>query len=263
MVVNTGVANIYRETAFQSEMVTQAILGETPEVLDQRGKWFLIRQWDGYQGWVYYFYLTRNPEYLTLGELARVSALTIQIREHPARAAAPIRDAVFGTELPVLSRDGAWIQVSLPDGPSGWLRDRPLELNGTVRERLVQIARRFLGVPYLWGGKTPRGFDCSGLVQTCFKAVGATLPRDAHLQHQFRDLPDITIADARPGDLFFFSESDQRVTHVTMSLGGGDFIHASGWVKIESLDENSPRYNHQLRSIFTAGKDVTGLLDGQ
>ncbi len=260
MVVNTGVANVYREAAFQSEVVTQAILGETPQVVDQQGKWFLIRQWDGYEGWVYHFCLSKNPNFSSNGDLARVNALSVRIHEQPSDSAAAVRDAVFGTELPLLSKQGPWVQVSLPDGRDGWLRDEPLELQGTARERLVQTARRFLGVPYAWGGKTPRGFDCSGFIQTCFKAVGVHLPRDAILQYRFHDLPDIAIADARPGDLFFFSEADQRITHVAISLGGGEFIHASGWVQVESLDEGSPRCNQQLRDMFITGKDVTGLF---
>ncbi|UCD37671.1 MAG: C40 family peptidase [Fidelibacterota bacterium] len=262
LVVNSGVVNLYREATFRSEVVSQALLGEIPEILDQQGKWFLVRQWDGYEGWMYYFYLFKNPQYLAQGGLTRVSALTAPIREKPTASASPIRDAVFGTELPVLSRKGSWIEVSLPDGLSGWLKDEPQKKpSGTVREQLVQVARRFLGVPYMWGGKTPNGFDCSGFVQTCFKAMDVDLPRDAHLQYRFQDLPEVAIKDAQPGDLFFFSEKDQRITHVTISLGGGEFIHSSGWVRIESLEKDDPRYNHLLRSIFAGGKDVTGLLN--
>ncbi|UCH11167.1 MAG: C40 family peptidase [Fidelibacterota bacterium] len=262
LVVNTGVANIYGEDTFQSEVVTQAILGEMPEVLDQRGKWFSIRQWDDYQGWLYHFYMSKNPEFGTHREWIRVNALTAHIREEPAEAAVPIRDVVFGSELPMISQDGAWLEVLLPDGLSGWLRDDPQETERPPREQLVHIARRFLGAPYMWGGKTPKGFDCSGFIQTCFKANGVVLPRDARLQHTFRDLPPVDLADAQPGDLFFFSEKEQRIPHVARSVGGGDFIHSSGWGRIESLEKESPRYNHLLRGIFITAKDVMELLDG-
>ncbi|UCH10443.1 MAG: C40 family peptidase [Fidelibacterota bacterium] len=262
LVVNTGVANIYSEDTFHSEVVTQAILGEMPEVLDQRGKWFLVRQWDDYQGWLYHFYMFKNPEYEAQREWIRVNALTTYIREEPAETAATIRDAVFGSELPMISQDGAWLEVLLPDGSSGWLHDEPQETAGPPREQLVSIAKRFLGAPYMWGGKTPKGFDCSGFIQTCFKAIGVILPRDARLQHTFRDLPPVDIAEAQPGDLFFFSEREQRITHVALCIGGGEFIHSSGWVRIESLQDGSPRYNHLLRSIFITAKDVTELLDG-
>jgi cell wall-associated NlpC family hydrolase len=261
LVVNTGVANIYREASFQSEVTTQAILGETPEVQSQRGKWFLVRQWDDYEGWLYYFYLSKNQHFGAQGERIRVNALVTHIREEPAETAPSLRDVVFGSELPIVLRDGSWVEVMLPDGLSGWLHDEPLNLEGTPREQLVQIAERFLGAPYMWGGKTPKGFDCSGFIQTCFRAIGVNLPRDARIQHTFKELPPISINDTEPGDLLFFSEKKERITHVTLSLGGGDFIHSSGWVKIESLNEGSPRYNHLLRGIFTTAKDVSELLD--
>lgn len=261
MVVNTGVANVYGDPSFRTEVVTQAILGEMPETIDQQGKWFRIRQWDGYEGWIYHFYLVKNPDYYNGKERIRVQAPVLQIREEPAMTAASLRDAVFGVELPVLSRKDSWTEVDLPDGMTGWLRDEPIELKGTARERLVQIAKIFCGTPYHWGGKTPKGFDCSGFVQTCFKAIGITLPRDAHLQHRFSNLPSVSTEEAKPGDLFFFSETDERITHVAISLGGPKIIHSSGWVKIESLDANSPDYNRQLRDILSAGKDITKLIE--
>ncbi len=261
MVVNTSVANVYAEPTFASEVVTQAILGETPKVLDQRGKWFQLEQWDGYRGWVYHFCLAKNPHFLDQGEWMSVNTPTTPIREAPSDAAPPLRDAVFGARLPLLGHSEPWLQVALPDGQSGWLQNEPLALTGTRRDQVVQIAMRFLGVPYMWGGKTPKGFDCSGFVQTCFKAVGVDLPRDTHLQSEFGDLPAVTLKDARPGDLLFFSEQGQRVTHVAISLGGGDIIHAAGWVRVESLDEAGSDYNRPLRSSFTIGKDVTGLFN--
>lgn len=261
MVVNTSVANVYAEPTFASEVVTQAILGETPKVLDQRGKWFQLEQWDGYQGWVYHFCLAKNPQFLVQEEWMSVNAPMAPIREAPSDEALPLRDAVFGARLPLLARNEPWVQVALPDGQSGWLQNEPLALTGTQRDQVMQIAMRFLGVPYMWGGKTPKGFDCSGFVQTCFKAVGVHLPRDAHQQNEFGDLPTVTIEDARPGDLLFFSEQGPRVTHVAISLGDGGIIHAAGWVKSESLDEASSRYNRPLRGSFTIGKDVTGLFN--
>jgi hypothetical protein len=260
MVVNTGVANVYADASFRSELVTQAILGEMPEIVDQQGKWFQIRQWDGYEGWMYHFYLVKNPDYYHGKECIRVHAPVAQIRVEPTITAGSLRDAVFGVELPVLSKKDSWIEVELPDGQTGWFQDEPLELKGTARERLVQVASTFRGTPYHWGGKTPKGFDCSGFVQTCFKAIGITFPRDAYLQHRFADLPAVTTEEAKPGDLFFFSEHDERITHVAMSLGGPKIIHSSGWVKIESLDASSPDHNRQLRDILSTGRDISKLL---
>ncbi|MCH7858073.1 MAG: C40 family peptidase [Candidatus Marinimicrobia bacterium] len=261
MVVNTSVANVYAEPSFASEIVTQAILGETPAVLDQRGKWFQLEQWDGYRGWVYHFSLAKNPQFLVKGEWILVNVPTAPIREEPNDTAPPFRDAVFGVRLPLLGRQEPWVQVALPDGLSGWLQNEPLALTGTRRDQVVQIARRFLGVPYMWGGKTPKGFDCSGFVQTCFKAVGVHLPRDSYQQNEFGDLPAVMINDAQPGDLLFFGDQGQRIAHVAISLGSGEIIHAAGWVRTDSLEAANTRYNQPLRGSFTIGRDVTGLIN--
>ncbi len=261
LVVNSAVANLYREPAFSAELVTQAVLAERPQVIDQQGKWFQVRQWDGYEGWMYYFYLTKNPEFLIEVESVTVTVAVAPIRQRPADDAPVIREAVFGCRLPVLDRRGFWVQVTLPDGATGWLQPKSEQLFGSRRERIVQVARNFLGAPYFWGGKTPKGFDCSGLVQTCFKALGMDLPRDSHLQYEFQELPAVDLELAQPGDLFFFSESDGRISHVGIATGDSGIIHCSGWVKEESLDPESPVYNHLLRGIFLKGRDTSELLD--
>ena len=261
MVINSAVANVYREPAFRSEVVTQAILGEQPQVLDQHDKWFRVRQWDGYEGWLYYFYLARNADYRIEVDSVTVTTAVAPIRAEPAESAPVIREAVFGCCLPVLDRREHWVQVVLPDGVTGWLVPTAKPLAGKRREQVIQVARQFLGTPYFWGGKTPKGFDCSGLVQTCFKAVGVVLPRDSHRQHVFQELPSVDPDQARPGDLLFFAESEQRVTHVAIATGNSGIIHSSGWVKEESLDPGSSRYNHLLAGLFLQGRDTSELLD--
>lgn len=260
MVVNSAVANVYGEPAFSAELVTQAVLGERPQVIDQRGKWYQVRQWDGYEGWLYYFYMIKNPEFLVEVESVTVTAAVAPIRKQPADNEPVIREAVFSCRLPVLDRRDPWVQVALPDGLTGWLQPTSEQLSGTRRERIVQVARQFLGAPYFWGGKTPKGFDCSGLVQTCFKALGVDLPRNSGGQHRIQELPAVELGAAQPGDLLFFSESDGQVSHVGIATGGGGIIHSSGWVKEESLEPDSPAYNHLLRGIFLQGRDTSELL---
>lgn len=260
-VINTGVANMYREPAFASEVVSQALLGEAPDIIDRQGKWFKVRQWDNYEGWVYYFYLTKNENYLAADSQLLITESVAEVKSAPDPRSDTLRDAVYGSRLPVNGRTGGWVEVALPDGKRGWVVEQPSQGSGPARQRLSAIARQFLGAPYMWGGKSIRGFDCSGYVQTIYKGVGVELPRDAHQQHRFDDLPDIAPEKAQPGDLFFFAESGDRVTHVTMSLGGAEFIHASGWIKIESLDKDADHFNHLLKGIFTVGKDMTRLLD--
>ena len=112
----------------------------------------------------------------------------------------------------------------------------------------------------MWGGKSVRGFDCSGFVQTVYKGLGVDLPRDAHLQHRFEDLPDTSPGLAKAGDLFFFAEGGDDISHVAMSIGGAQYMHASGWVKIESLQADHENFNHLLKGIYTGAKDMSRLI---
>ena len=147
MVINAGVANLYRQPAFASEVVSQAFLGECPEVIDQEGKWYKIRQWDGYEGWVYYFYLAKSPGYLGAGEALTVRTPVAGIRTEPEEGAPTLRDAVFTSRLKVMAQSGGWNRVALPDGAEGWIADQPAEFSGTRREQLVAIGMQFLGAP--------------------------------------------------------------------------------------------------------------------
>ncbi len=113
----------------------------------------------------------------------------------------------------------------------------------------------------MWGGKSVRGFDCSGLVQTIYKGIGIDLPRDAHLQYRFADLPGTSPELAALGDLFFFSDGGEGITHVAMSTGGEQFIHASGWVQVESINAAEEKFNHLLKGIYSGAKDMSRLID--
>ena len=110
------------------------------------------------------------------------------------------------------------------------------------------------GIPYLWGGNSSKGNDCSGFTQTVFDAAGYQLPRDARQQAKLGI--DININDAKPGDLLFFGDG-QKVTHVGISLGKMDFIHQGGKVDVHSLDTTSDRYNDYRKQAFMFTKRIT------
>jgi cell wall-associated NlpC family hydrolase len=113
------------------------------------------------------------------------------------------------------------------------------------------VIRRFLGAPYLWGGRTPLGFDCSGFVQQTLAAVGVRVPRDAHDQYlACRRLG--RSRTPRLGDLLFFARRGRRMSHVGIVLGGGVFAHARGKVGINSLDSSNPLYDKSLANTLRA-----------
>jgi cell wall-associated NlpC family hydrolase len=127
------------------------------------------------------------------------------------------------------------------------------------RPKLAATGLRFLGIPYLWGGSTPKGFDCSGLMQRIYRLHGLLLPRDADMQSRFgalrstRDLNSLAT-----GDLLFFGKIPQRITHVGMVLPDRLFLHAYGQVRVNSLDPAHPLFEPVLAQDWRLTRDPMG-----
>jgi cell wall-associated NlpC family hydrolase len=129
--------------------------------------------------------------------------------------------------------------------------------------RLARTGFRFLGVPYRWGGTTPNGFDCSGLIQRIFRLNGVILPRDSDMQARFgRERSVQRSEELRPGDLVFFGRDAGIITHVGLVLPGGGFLHSYGQVIVNSLDPASDRYSERLASIWQATRNPLGSQRG-
>lgn len=245
--INAGVANIYSDATFLSSVVTQGILGESVEVIAQQDDWLRIRQWDDYEGWIYHFSVTESPadwdpDYTYSGAIG-------WIYREPSLTSAPVRQICAGVRLPGSPVQGDWLEVRLPDGVRGYLPAPPAATGGgTLREAIPATAERFLGVSYVWGGKTGFGFDCSGFVQTVFWLNGESLPRDAWQQaeqaHRLTGRREL-----QPGDLVFFT-TGERINHVGIAYDPDRFIHCSGRVRISSFDASAPEYDHRLAGLF-------------
>jgi len=225
-------------------------------VLREREGWLLVRGADGYLGWAKKSAFASpgdpSPSARGTGAGLRVTANLAIVREGPAADAAPARLAPFDSRLNLLDRVEHRILVGFADGSAGWIAaEEAREESAMARYpragAIVERARGMLGVPYLWGGTTPLGFDCSGLVQRLYGHFGVFLPRDADLQKRAIETSWGGF-ESEPGDLYFFGR--EKATHVGISLGGGDFLHASAWVRIESLDETSRFYRADLAASF-------------
>ena len=249
-------ANIRREPDHRSELLTQAVLGEKVRVFLERDGWALGRMTDGYLGWV-----TRSSLACPGADVRRswrsfprlrVTAREAVLRARPDDGSLPVRDVVFDSRLLVRSTVGGWVQVEIPDGTVGWIgavhgvEESDLPQSPRVPD-ILKTAKEMIGASYLWGGTTPKGFDCSGLSQRVFGHHRVPIPRDVDLQ--MRTAPPLPDGGARkPGDLLFFG--GEKATHVAISLGGADFIHASGWVRVESLNSRSPLFRKDLRESY-------------
>lgn len=246
--INVGVSSHYREACYGSEIVTQGLLGEAVEVRDRQPLFSKIVQNDGYKSWISTDQLSFNPQAAESKQL--VTSHFIGIFEEASTASKRLRDGVIGCKLAVIDKKEGWCRVLLPDNTRGWASKNVFGAPKTLtEENLIQQARDFLGYQYIWGGITPKGFDCSGLIQTVFKLCSCVLPRDSSLQQQY-NIVSHKYQDARPGDLLFFGKTATQVTHVALSLGEGRFIHASGWVKENSLNPGDIAFSKQHRDTF-------------
>lgn len=270
VMVNEGVGELRREPSHRAEQVSQVVLGTVLTTIgqaDQR-RWLHVVGPDGYPGWIRSWAVHplrgRDREAFEAGPQVEVDALVTRVRSRADSRAPGIREATLGVRLPRLGRAGRWVRVRLPDGLTGYLPVGDLLIDRkTLRPRprtpdlisVVRCASRFLGVPYQWGGVTAKGLDCSGLVQTVFRIHGLLLPRDA--QDQFRWAARETVLSreveqAKPGQLVFFGPSDDRIGHVGISLENGNFLHARGRVRINSLLPGTPDFDRGLSRQFRA-----------
>lgn len=229
------------EASDRSEMVSQMLFGDVCHILQKTEHWYQVRTTaDSYQGWV-------NPKQLTPLSDDDLTALIPSLRQVHDRLIPIEVDDTFQMMVPMGAR--------IPNGTIhlGGHTYRPTSGAGTPAADLSDYALRLLGAPYLWGGKTLMGVDCSGLVQVAAANVGIQLPRDASQQALVGQ--PIQPSEIGRNDLCFFANDAGRVTHVGISLGDGRILHASGNVHIDRLDANGiyseqyGTYTHRLHSI--------------
>lgn len=280
-VVNLSACNIRSKPKHSAELGTQSTLGTALRVYKSEGSWFWIQTPDDYFGWLDAggFTAMTATEYQAWQNSDKV----IYLKDFGFSLAAPteqagrVSDLLEGNILKFLETTGSYTKVAYPDGreayiPSAdvmqydlWLASRQPDA-----EHILAKAKDFLGRPYLWGGTSGKGMDCSGFTKTVFYLNGVIIPRDASQQVHAgvtveTDLSDLSNLAA--GDLLFFGrkatpEKKERITHVAIYMGDGKIIHSAGTVKIESLKKEDADFNeYRLQSFVRAKRYLNHLKD--
>lgn len=257
-IVTIAALDMRRRPAHAAEMGSQLLLGETVRVIRgaDAGRWLLAESdTDGYRGWIRTWGLRldgpREVAAWRRRASARVAALWAEVKESPGRGRL-LTPLFWGARVIPGARRGPHRRIELPDGTRGWLPVRALAAGRSSRPRLMDRVRGLMGIPYLWGGRTPGGMDCSGLVQMLMAEQGVHLPRDAGDQERScRPLPIGTAPKA--GDLAFFGPRRSPAGHVGVMIDGSRYVHARGRVRVNSLNPDNDMYDSelsdQLRSV--------------
>jgi hypothetical protein len=264
-IITVSVAQFRAKAAVQAEIVTQALMGSGVRILKARGGWLYVQTLsEDYLGWVEDGHVVemakQDMDKWNKESRLFVGASFTYVREKANATAQPVADVVIGCLVLNKGLKGNWYSVELPDGRKGYLEKSSAmdyeRWNKSLKPspaNLEKAARQFVGIPYLWGGVSPKGFDCSGFVKTVYMLNGITLLRDADMQGMMGQPVslDDSLNHLKKGDLVLFgskatAERKERISHVGMYLGNGEFIHCSGMVKFNSFDYKAANFSENL-----------------
>jgi len=273
--ITVSVANLRSKPMYSAELATQALMGTLVRILKKKGGWFQIQTPDRYISWIDSGMLTpvtktelsdwkNSKRVLFKGDNGTVYQ-TNQLQN-------PVSDVTMGNIVIELERSLRNLKISLPDGRTGFVRKNDwIDFNDFKSNiqpdttQLKQLAEQLIGRPYLWGGTSVRAMDCSGFVKCLYFMNGIILARDASLQTKYGN--EINTKEnfnlLQTGDLLFFGrkendEQKEKVTHVSLSLGKTEYIHASGRIKVNSLNPNSEIYSEYRKNSFVRARRIIG-----
>jgi hypothetical protein len=246
-ICNLAIVPLRLEASDRSEMTSQVLFGEHFKILEQTEKWSRIEiAFDGYNGWIdnKQYKIITEAQYNSLNTCPAVlNADLIEYITAPNNLLLPIPlgASLSFLDFPEINTDNFGFEGMKTSGITG-------------KQNLIKTAFMYLNAPYLWGGKTPFGIDCSGMVQMVYKLNGYHLLRDASQQATQGEALSF-IEESEPGDLAFFDNDEGRIIHVGMIMENNYIIHGHGKIRIDRLDHlgiynvDTKRHTHKLRVI--------------
>ena len=278
--VNVSVCNLRFSSSYEAEMVSQALMGTPVRIVKIDGGWLLVQTPDMYLGWV-------DSDAIAAKTGSEQDSWKTSSRLFYTRKTGDIyadrlmvktiSDIVAGCILEVTGTQKGIFEVKLPDGRMGFIPgDKAILLEDLKvvdylnETTLESTAGSFMGIPYLWGGTSSKGFDCSGFMKTVYFLNGIILDRDASQQFQngirLRTRRESITDSLKKGDLLFFGSSRRgrpRASHVGMYIGDTEFIHCSGMVRINSLDSTRANFSRFRRDSFLGVRRIIGAEFGK
>lgn len=272
--IRVSVANLHKEPSLSSPLVTQSLMGTVVSVIKTSGDWLYIQLPDGYLGWVSETVrIISDEQYKQWIEQPKLIVIKMNDWAYSTiKMDCVVSDIVIGDVFAINSEFDNCYEIIYPDNRvayikkeygqllKDWISSRVLS-----EETIVMTAEQFTGIPYLWGGASSKGVDCSGFVNMVYFLNGIQLPRDADQQALVGNevIADTEFTNIRPGDLLFFGRKKDDIlvipiTHVGLSLGGKKFIQASGDVHCSSFNINDKEFDKRRTESLLGIRRIIG-----
>lgn len=230
----------------KSEMLSQVLFGEKYKIIDKAGHWMKVEtRFDSYEGWLDMDHIQQSED--TDGSVGTVlNRSLLCFKKDKSRLVLEAGCEIYNADFKKKTfTNGNNSYTTVNEFSNSYI---------STSDSLTDTAQKFINSPYIWGGRIPSGIDCSGFTQLVYKIHGVKIPRDSRQQIGIGEQVSF-IDESRPGDLVFFDDEQGRITHVGMIFSRGLVIHASGRVRIDTIDhqgifrQETKKYSHHLRAI--------------